>query len=317
MLFLWVRAGLTTNLSGLILPVQQADFGVRCSRVLHAGAALFTRLVGAHHVGVDLLVDAARFVHAGGVDLKPAFGVIPLHKGRAAHVGDLCDRLFGGQAVGDFDNRALGVAVQQQVALGVHHDGAAHFVAPVVVMRDAAQRAFDAAQNDGHVVLRFAAALAVDNGGAVGALAADVAGGVGVVAADFAVRRVAVDHGVHVARRHAPEQIGFAQRLERLGALPVGLGDDADAKTLVFQHAANHRHAKAGVVDIGVAGDQNDVAAVPAQRGHFGAAHRQKFGRAKAGRPVLSVTGQRLGGAREEGDVDWGVHVGMVQTDLG
>ena len=59
-----------------------------------------------------------------------------------------------------------------------------------------------------------------------------LAWGVGVVGADFAVRRVAVDHGIHVARGHAPKQVGPAQRLERLGALPVGLGNDAHAKAL-------------------------------------------------------------------------------------
>jgi hypothetical protein len=76
----------------------------------------------------------------------------------------------------------------------------------------------------------FAAALRIDDGRAVGALAADVAGRVGVVAADLAVRRVAVDHRIHVAGGHAEEQVRLAQRLEGLGALPVGLGDDAHAK---------------------------------------------------------------------------------------
>ena len=230
-------------------------------------------------------------VHAGGVDLEPAFGRFAAHKGGAANVGDLLHGLAGGQAVGDLDNRPLGVAVQEQVAFAVHHDGATNFVRPVVVMRDAAQAALNAAQHDGHFREGFAAALAVNDGGAVGPLATHVARGVGVVAADFAVRRVAVDHGIHVAAGHAPKQVGFAQRLEGLGAGPVGLGDDADPKTLVFQHAANHGHAKAGVVHIGVARDDDDVAAVPAQLGHFLAAHRQKRGRAKALRPVLAVTG--------------------------
>ena len=52
---------------------------------------------------------------------------------------------------------------------------------------------------------------------------------------------------------------------EILGAGPVGLGDDADPETLRFQHPTDHRHAEAGMVDIGVAGDQDDVAGVPAQ----------------------------------------------------
>jgi hypothetical protein len=278
---------------------------------LAAGRALPGRLFAGGLVGVDVGLDRARHVDVGGVDLEPAqAGVVvaAAHKGGAAHVGDVLDGFAPAQAVGNLNQGALGVAVQQQVALGVHHDAAAHLVAPVVVVGDAAQAAFDAAQDDGHVLEGLAAALAVDNGRAVGPLAADVAGGVGVVGADLPVSGVAVDHAVHVARRDAPEQVGFAQRLEGLGALPVGLGDDADAKALRLQHAANHRHAKAGVIDIGVTRDQHHVAAVPAQLLHLGAAHRQKRRRAKACRPKLAVAGQRLGGAREKGDVDRGVH---------
>ncbi len=250
-----------------------------------------------------MVFHATRCVHLGGVQLKPAFGRAALHKGGATHVGDLLHGLFGGQAVGDLDDGALGIAVQQQVALGIHHHAAADLVAPVVVVRDAAQAAFDAAQDDGHIFECFTAALAVDHGGAVWALAAYITWCVSVVAADFAIRRVAVDHGIHVARRHAEEQIGFAQRFERIGALPIRLSDDAHAKALRLQRAANHRHAKAGVVHIGVARDDDDVAAVPAQRIHLRLAHGQEFGRAKSGRPVLTVTGQRFGWARKMGHV--------------
>ena len=54
---------------------------------------------------------------------------------------------------------------------------------------------------------------------------------------------VAVNHGVHIARRHPKKQIG----------LPLG-----------FQYSADNRHAKTGVVDIGVTGHNDDVAAIPA-----------------------------------------------------
>ena len=80
-----------------------------------------------------------------------------------------------------------------------------------------------------------------------------------------------------------------------------------------LQHAADHGHAEARMVDVGVARDHDDVAAVPAERIHLGPRGRQEFGRAEARRPVLSVAGQRLGGAREKGDVDWGVHREMRQ----
>jgi hypothetical protein len=52
--------------------------------------------------------------------------------------------------------------------------------------------------------------------------------------------------------------------------LPVGLADDADAEALGFQQPADQRHAEAGMVDVGVAGDQDDIATVPAERVHLG-----------------------------------------------
>ena len=295
-----LKAGMT----GLVLRI-----GLGLGFVLAGTAgALRLGLLADHQVGVDVGIHMAGGVHLGRVDLEPALRRVAPHKGGAAHIRDLLDGLTRRQAVRDFDNRPLGIAVQQQVAFAVDHDRASHLVRPVVVMRDAAQAALDATEHDGHFGVGLAAALAIDDGGPVGTLATHIAGGVGVVAADFAVGRVAVDHGIHVPAGHTPEQIRFAQGLEGLGALPVRLGDDADPKTLVFQHAADHGHAKAGVVHIGIARDQNDVAAVPAQLGHFLAAHRQKRSRAKAGRPELAVTGQRFGVAREKGDVGKGVH---------
>lgn len=124
--------------------------------------------------------------------------------------------------------------------------------------------------------------------------------GVGIVAANLAISRVTVDHRVHVAGRHAPEQIGLAQGLEGLGAGPVGLGDDAHAKALRLQHATDDGHAEARVIHIGIARDQNDVAAVPAELIHLRATHGQERRRAEALGPVRLVAGQRLGIAMEK-----------------
>ena len=253
-------------------------------------------------------VHPPRLVDLGGVDLEPAVRCVSAHESGASHIGDLVDRLALGQPVRHLHQRALGVAVQQDVALAVEHHGAAHGFGPVVVMGDAAQAAFDTTQHNGHLFVGLAAALAVDGGRAVGPFAAHITRGVGVVGADLAIGRVAVDHGIHVARCHTPEQVGLAQHLERFGTVPVGLGDDAHAETLCLQHTAHHRHAKAGVVHIGIARDENDVAAVPAQTIHFGPAHRQERRGAKAPGPVRSVAGQRFGSARKKGDVDEGVH---------
>ena len=250
-------------------------------------------------------------IYAGGVNFKPVFaaGIIgATHKGRSAHIGNVLHGLAGRQTVGNFDNRTLGVAIQKQITFGVYHHRAANFVRPVVVMGNAAQASFDSAQDNRNVFVGFAAALAVDNGGAVGALAANVTGGVGIIAANFSIRGVAVDHGIHVSRRHTPKQIGLTQYLERFGTLPIGLGNDADAKALGFEHAPDNCHAKTGMVHIRVACHQNNIAAVPAQLVHLCAAHWEKGRRSKTRGPIFAVTPKRLGSTREKRDVNRGVH---------
>ena len=172
------------------------------------GCALLCGLLRGGHVGVDMGFDPPGSIYAGGVNFKPVFatGIIgATHKGRSAHIGNVLHGLAGRQTVGNFDNRTLGVAIQKQITFGVYHHRAANFVRPVVVMGNAAQASFNSAQDNRNVFVGFAAALAVDNGGAVGALAADVTRGVGIIAANFSIRGIAVDHGIHVPRRHSPE----------------------------------------------------------------------------------------------------------------
>ena len=175
---------------------------------------------------------------------------------------------------------------------------APHLVLPVVVVRDAAQAGLDAADDHRHVAPGLLAALRVDQRRAVGPPVAGAAGRVGIVAADLAVGGVAVDHRIHVAGGDAEEQVRLAQRLEGLGRLPVGLRDDADAKALRLEHAADHGHAEAGVVHVGVAGDDDDVAAVPAERVHLLPAHGQEGRRAETLGPERAPAGDRLGGRR-------------------
>ncbi len=256
-------------------------------------------------------------VHGGRVDLVPAGDRVAPHEGGAAHVGDRAHRLARRQPMRDLDDRALGIAVHQQVAFGVHQDGAAHLVLPVVVMGDPPQRAFDAAHDQRHVAIGLAAALGIHQRAAIGTPAADAARGVGIVAADLAVGGVAVDHRIHVAGRHAEEQVRPSERAPRFDALPVGLGDDADAKALGLQRPPDERHAEARVVDIGIAGDDDDVAAVPAQRVHLGAAHRQERRAAEALGPEWTVAGQGPGRSIGVGHGAAGRLVGTCRRKVG
>ena len=86
--------------------------------------------------------DPAWCVHTGRVNLKPTLGRLiacTANESGAANIRHGSDGLTGGQAVGDFNNRALSIAIQQQVAFRVDHHTAAHLVRPVVVVGNAAQ----------------------------------------------------------------------------------------------------------------------------------------------------------------------------------
>ena len=81
----------------------------------------------------------------------------------------------------------------------------------------------DIDDDDGDIAIGLFHPLAVNGDGPVRALARDVTRGVGIIIAAFPVRCVVVDHGVHVARGDAEEQVGSAQCGEGLSGLPVGL----------------------------------------------------------------------------------------------
>src|SRR5581483_2312052 len=60
-------------------------------------------------------------------------------------------------------------------------------------------------------------------------------------------------------------------------------------KSLRLEQTADNSHAKARVIYIGIAGDNDNVATVPAERVHLNARHRQERSRAEARGPVLAI----------------------------
>ena len=81
------------------------------------GAALGFRVL--HLVGVGNGVDLARPVDAGGVDLRPARRHGVAHDGRAADVRHVLQALARRQAMGHFHHGALGIAIEQDVGIGI------------------------------------------------------------------------------------------------------------------------------------------------------------------------------------------------------
>ncbi len=240
-------------------------------------------------VRVDDLVDLARTVDTRGIDLIPALRRVTTNERRTAHVGDVFDLVAVGQTLGNFDNRTLGVAVQQDVGAGIDQDRVANLVLPVVIVRNAAQRSFDATQHDWYMLVGFLAALAVDQTCAVRTLAGHAARGIGVIGANLFVRGIAVDHRVHIAGRDTEKQIRLAELHEVVFGLPVGLRDDPDPKALGLEQTTDDRHAERRVIHVRITGHDNDVAGIPAKQIHFFPAHGQERCWSETFGPVLGI----------------------------
>ena len=137
--------------------------------------------------------------------------------------------------MGNFNNSSFSVAVKQKVTFTIDHDRASDLVLPIIVVSNASKRTFDTAQNDGYIWISFLTTLAVYQSTSVGALAAYAARRIGIITSNLSVRSVAVDHRIHVTRCDTEKQVRLAKYFVRIGALPIGLGDDADSKALILQ----------------------------------------------------------------------------------
>ena len=127
-------------------------------------------------------------------------------------------------------------------------------------MRDAAQRGLDAAEHDGQPGKRLPAEVRVDDGRAVRA-------------ASRSARRASTDRPTRIffcaVRRLSIESRlpaliptksrGRPMREESLGVLPRGLRDEPDLEAAALEKARDEHRPERGVVDVGVAGDDEDV----------------------------------------------------------
>ena len=188
--------------------------------------------------------------------------------GRAAYVVHGRDVLAALEPARYLYRGVLAHAVGQQVGLGVEDDAAAHLVLPVVVVGKAPEARLQRAYYDRQPREGLAGAVGVDGHRAVGAQPHLFAGGVEVLAAAVLAGGVVRDHAVQVARAYHDAKARPAHGREGLGAVPVGLAEHGHAEALGLQHAGYDRRAEAGVVDIGVPADDEEVVPPPAARVH-------------------------------------------------
>ena len=140
-----------------------------------------------------------------------------------AHVADLADGDAATQQVTDTKQNILAHTVGQDVGTGIDQDAATHLIVPIVVVGKAAKRRLKAADDDGHVAVRLADAVGIDDAGAVGAIAHLAAGGIIVVGTALCGDSIVGDHRVDVARRDQKSELGTAELAEGLAGAEVRL----------------------------------------------------------------------------------------------
>ena len=149
--------------------------------------------------------------------------------------------------------------------------------------RDRSRFSRDNAEHEFHARVGFPQTVAVDDCGPVRPQPGFSARAVRVRASLLARRAVVRDHAVDVPGCDPEAKPGLPKLPEVLDAVPPRLGDDPGAEAGVEQHPRDDRGPERGVVDIGVAADDDNVAGLPPERIQLLPAHRREFGRQRAG----------------------------------
>ena len=136
-------------------------------------------------------------------------------------------------------------------------------------MREAAQAGFNAAEVDRHIRERAPREHRVHGHRAVGAPACLAAGGVGVVRAALFGGCVVRDHGVDVAAvdEHCIARAAHGGKVAFI--VEIRLAEDRDLIACVLQNARDDRRAEGRMVDIRVAGHEQEIAVIPAAVVHI------------------------------------------------
>ena len=164
----------------------------------------------------------------------------------------------------------------EQVGFGVHKNGFAQGVCPKVIVGHPAQAGLYAAKGQGQAGKSPAGQVGIDKAGPVGSRPGFAAGGIGIVMPFFAKGCVMGQQRIQRACADAGEKARPAHNQQVIGLVPAGLGHNARAKAVVDEPAGQQHTAERWVVHIGIAGDEEHVQAVPAERVHFFCAHGDK-----------------------------------------
>ena len=234
-------------------------------------AVAHTLFVGVEHdiVGADATVDVLLVFERNGLEDG-------IFTEQLAEIFGCCKQFL--LVVGEFllyepaqsCQRKFAHAIDEQVGATLLQDAGAQGLLPIVVVGDAPQGGLDASQHHGHIGIELFENVGVDDARHFRSHVVTSIGAVSVFRTQATGSGVAIHHRVHISRRDAEEKAWAAEALEvAIVAVPRGLGHNANAKPFGFKQSSNDCCSKGRVVDIGIAGEKNDVGLCPTAKLHF------------------------------------------------
>ena len=180
--------------------------------------------------------------------------------------------------VGNLRHGLLAHAIDQEVSSAIHEDRGHEFILPVVVMGEPPHGSLDAADDDRHIGIELLEDAAVGDGTVIGTRPCPTLGRISIVGTATFGSRIMVNHRVHRPRRDRKIQPRATELLKIPEVpMPIRLRNDRYAIPRCLQHTPQDRRPERGVVDVRVAGEEDDVHFIPSAKVRFLLGGRQIF----------------------------------------
>ena len=250
-------------------------FSVRLSQPL-GGERIAVGILSAKAFCISPLICFHLFIGGQHNGRKALIKAIRL-KYRTVNVGDILHIQAGIQGIGNLHNASLTHTVHQQIRLRIQQNRPLQAFRPVIIVGKPPQAGLDTTNENRHILVNLPNQIAIYHRGIIRALAHHTTGSKGIVLPFVLGDGVMIDHRIHIAAGYQKAQPGLAQYVNRLGILPIRLGDDTHGIPGIFQHTADNGVTEGGVVYIGIGNDIHKVALLPAPGDHILFGNGQKF----------------------------------------
>ena len=172
----------------------------------------------------------------------------------------------------------LAHAIDEEVGTAIDEDRGHEPVLPVVVMGKASHGCLDATDDDGHIGVELLEDATVGDGTVVGTRPCPTLRRIGIIGTATFGGGIMVDHRVHRTRRDGEIEPRATELLKIPEIpMPIGLRHYRYAITCRFKDASQDRRSKRGVVDIGIAGEEDNVHFIPSAKVGFLLGGREVF----------------------------------------